>query len=92
MADKIREKAIKLTRALLAVGAVYFHVTVTKLGAREGVNGVAQGEKMQGMVKVCLCCCMEFSETPLSLRQIASRKKGKSRIVELNRLVQVAHQ
>ena len=54
MADKIREKAIKLTRALLAVGAVYFHGTVTKLGAREGANGVAQGEKMQGMVKVCL--------------------------------------
>ena len=36
---------------------------------------VAQGEKMQGMVKVCLCCCMEFSETPLSLGQIASPEK-----------------
>ena len=35
-----------------------------------GANAVVQGEKMQGMAKVCLC-----SETPLSLGQIASRKK-----------------
>ena len=87
--DKIREKAVKLTRTLMAVGCVYFRVT----GHDErGANAVVQGEKMQGMAKVCLCCCMEFSETPLSLGQIASRKKYRTRVVKLNRLVQVAHQ